>query len=111
VDGVVLIAPAVWGRETMPWYQRGALWLARTLFPGMNFSGRFAQRFIDIRPTDDPAVMAQLRNDPLVLKDARADTLDGLTTLMDDALAGSGALPAPALILYGGRDDIIPAPA
>jgi acylglycerol lipase len=22
VDGVILVAPAVWGRETMPWYQR-----------------------------------------------------------------------------------------
>ncbi len=111
VDGVVLIAPAVWARETMPWFQRSALWLGRTLFPGVSFSGRFAQRFIEIRPTDDPAVMAQLRADPLVLKDARADTLHGLTSLMDDALADSAALPAPALILYGGEDDIIPPPA
>ncbi len=111
VDGVVLIAPAVWARETMPWHQRTALWFARRLFPGMRFTGRFFQRFIDIRPTDDPEVMAQLRNDPLVLKHARADTLDGVTGLMDAALAEIGALPGPALILYGGRDDIIPAPA
>jgi acylglycerol lipase len=108
VDGVVLIAPAMWARATMPWYQRGALWLGRRLFPGVSFSGRLLQRFVEIRPTDDPAVMAQLRADPLVLKDARADTLDGVTTLMDDALAVIGALPGPTLILYGGRDDIIP---
>lgn len=111
VAGVVLIAPAVWSRSTMPWYQRSTLWVARRLFPGMSFSGRFLQRFVDIRPTDDPEVMAQLRNDPLVLKDARADTLDGVTGLMDTALEEIGLLPGPALILYGGADDIIPMPA
>ncbi len=111
VDGAILIAPAVWGRGTMPWYQRTALWLGKRVFPGVSFSGRFLQRFIVIRPTDDPAVMAQLRNDPWVLKDARADTLDGLTGLMDAALDAIRALPGPALILYGGQDDIIPMPA
>jgi acylglycerol lipase len=111
VDGAVLIAPAVWARGSMPWYQRTALWLGRRLFPGVSFSGRFLQRFVDIRPTDDPEVMRQLRADPWVLKDARADALDGMTDLMDAALEAIGALPGPALVLYGGRDDIIPMPA
>lgn len=108
VDGTVLIAPAIWGRDFMPWYQRSVLWLGRWLLPGVSFSADLAQRFVEIHPTDDPEVMAQLRSDPLVQKRARSDTLAGLTTLMDEALAALDALPGPALILYGGNDDLVP---
>lgn len=111
VDGAVLIAPAVWGRGTMPWYQRTALWLGKRVLPGVSFSGSLLRHFVEIHPTDDPVVIAQLRTDPLVLKSARSDTLDGVTTLMDAALESIAVLPGPALILYGGRDDIIPRPA
>jgi len=41
----------------------------------------------------------------------RVDALHGVTNLMDSALAAAGNLQSPALILYGGRDEIIPAEA
>lgn len=39
-DSVILAAPAVWGRSTMPFYQRWTLWAAVHTAPGMKLSGR-----------------------------------------------------------------------
>ena len=107
VDGVVLIAPAVWGWETMPWYQRWGLRLLGRVAPGLELTGNAAQR-LGIRPTDDPELSRALSRDPLVQKRARVDTLVGLTRLMDAALEASAQLPGPALLLYGEQDQIIP---
>ena len=108
VDGVVLISPAVWSRTTMPWYQRFALWVGERLMPGLTFSGKMADR-IGVQPTDDPEVMRQMALDPLVLKSSTVASLSGVTDLMDTALEASDRLPGPALILYGERDEVIPA--
>ncbi|WP_017941320.1 MULTISPECIES: alpha/beta fold hydrolase [unclassified Thioalkalivibrio] len=107
VAGTVLIAPAVWSRGDMPWYQRFGLWLGARLAPGWRLDGEMAAE-LDIRPTDDPAVLRQMRDDPLVLRDARIDALDGLTTLMTRALEVGPNLPPPSLTLYGARDDLVP---
>jgi acylglycerol lipase len=107
VDGAVYIAPAVWARDTMPWYQRAALWLMLRIRPGMYLSGNTV-RDLGIRPTDDPEVVRAMSRDPLVQKRARIDTIYGLTSLMGDALDASARLRGPALILYGGEDHVIP---
>ena len=107
VAGSVLIAPAVWARGTMPWYQRLGLWLGARTLPRMQVNGDMAAR-LGIRPTDDPEVMQALRDDPLVRSTARIDTLDGLTTLMTLALEAGDELPPPSLLLYGSEDDIVP---
>ena len=39
-DGIILAAPAVWGRITMPWYQRLALWLSVRIMPGATLTGQ-----------------------------------------------------------------------
>ncbi|ADC72161.1 alpha/beta hydrolase fold protein [Thioalkalivibrio sp. K90mix] len=105
--GTALIGPAVWSRDQMPWYQRFGLWVGARIAPGMRLTGEMAAEF-DIRPTDDPAVLEQMRDDPLVLREARIDALDGLTTLMGRALSAGDALPAPSLLLYGAKDDLVP---
>ncbi len=104
VDGLVLVAPAVWGRSTMPALQRGALWLAAHTFPALTLS----PRGLDITPTDNEAARRKLREDPLVIKKTRVDTLWGLSQLMERALAVAPAPELPTLILYGERDEIIP---
>ncbi|RCV87781.1 alpha/beta hydrolase [Billgrantia montanilacus] len=110
VDGSVLIAPAVWGREAMPWYQRLGLWLGVRLIPQVSFSVRTTRR-LGIEPTDDEAIKRQLAQDPLILRSARVDTLAGLTGAMDSALEAASELPGPTLILYGDEDQVIPAEA
>ncbi|MFQ3786928.1 lysophospholipase [Halomonas sp. A29] len=110
VDGSVLIAPAVWGPQTMPWYQRAGLWLGVRLMPQTTFSIRTTRR-LGIEPTDDEEIKRQLAGDPLILRSARIDTLAGLTRAMGQALEAIEKLPSPALVLYGGADQVIPTEA
>ena len=103
--GVVLVAPAVWGWQTMPLLQQAALWLAVHTFPGQTLTGEG----LDIKPSDNVEMLRALARDPLVIKETRVDAIFGLTNLMEAAfLAGVPASP-PVLLLYGEHDEIIPA--
>jgi alpha-beta hydrolase superfamily lysophospholipase len=104
IDGVILVAPAVWGRETMPWYQRWLLAVSSHTFPWMELSGSG----LGITPSDNIEMRRSLYNDPLVIKGTRIDAMYGLTNLMDEALARADKLRLPALIQYGKKDQVIP---
>ncbi len=106
VDGAVLMAPAVWGTDTMPWYQRFGLWVAVRLMPGKYFSSESVRR-MGKRASDDAEIMRELGKDPLVLKGARVDTLHGVSELMQEA-SRVVSVPVPSQILYGLNDQIIP---
>lgn len=104
VDGVILSAPAVWGRETMPFYQTWALWIGAHTVPWMELTGRSLR----LKASDNIEMLRALGRDPLVIKATRIDAVYGLADLMDEALASSARLKAPTLILYGEKDEIIP---
>lgn len=104
VDGVILVAPAVWGRETMPWYQRWLLAVSSHTFPWMELSGSW----LDIAPSDNLEMRRSLHNDPHVIKGTRVDAMYGLTNLMDEALAQADKLQVPVLVQYGKKDQVIP---
>jgi len=104
VDGVILAAPAVWGRATMAWYQRIALWVGVRVMPWAEITGRGLR----VKPSDNIEMLRALGADPLVRKATRIDAVWGLANLMDEALASAGSLKSPALILYGEKDEIIP---
>ncbi|MCG6940035.1 MAG: alpha/beta hydrolase [Thiohalocapsa sp.] len=105
VDGVVLIAPAVWNRGSMPWYQRAALDTLARVAPRTLLTGQG----VPIHPTDNMPMLRAMGADPLVLKGAHVDTLWGVTNLMDRAADGVRQLRGPpTLVLYGERDYIIP---
>ena len=97
VDGVVLSAPAVWARETMPFYQRGALWMASRLIPWANFTGLG----LGIQASDNLEMLYALGRDPLVIKRTRVSAMEGLTNLMSDALTAAPRFRGRALVLYG----------
>ena len=103
-DGLILAAPAVWGRVTMPWYQRAALFVGAHTVPWLKLSGRG----LHLTPSDNVEMLKALARDPLVIKDTRIDAVSGLTDLMDQALAAAPRLTQPSLILYGEKDEIIP---
>ncbi len=105
VDGVILVAPAVWGRQTMNPVERVGLWLAR-LLPAVHWSASVLP--VHIRPSDNVPMLIAYSADPLVIKDTRADTLNGLVDLMSAALAAAPALDTRLLLLYGARDEIVP---
>ena len=107
IDGVVLVAPAVWGRATMPFYQSAALWIAAHTVPWMKLTARG----LEITPSDNIEMLRALGRDPLVIKETRVDAIWGLVDLMDEALAAAPALRGTSLILYGNNDEIIPANA
>ena len=105
IDGIILSAPAVWARSTMPWYQRFALWLGANTIPWFTLTGRG----LGITPSDNTEMLNKLGRDPLVIKETRIGALYGLVNLMDAAFAIAPLFKKiPLLILYGEKDEIIP---
>ncbi len=107
IQGVILSAPAVWGWQTMPWWQTVPLRLFAHTLPALKVSGEG----LGIHPSDNEEMLLALSRDPLIIKETRIDAIYGLTDLMEAAMVNSGALKMPALILYGEHDEIIPAAA
>jgi alpha-beta hydrolase superfamily lysophospholipase len=104
IEGVILVAPAVWSRDSMPFYQRLALWLAVHTMPGKQLTGEG----LDIEPSDNIEMLRALGRDPKVIKATRVDVLYGISNLMDQAATVSPGQGTDALLLYGMHDEIIP---
>lgn len=104
IDGVILCAPAVWAREKMVFYQRWALSLSARMFPWLRVTGKS----LSITASDNLKMLIELGKDPLVIKEARLDTLYGLANLMDEAYRNAKNFSVRSLIVYGKKDEIIP---
>jgi alpha-beta hydrolase superfamily lysophospholipase len=104
-DGLILVAPAVWGRQSMPFSYRLALWTSAHTIRWKSFSGSG----LKIMPSDNIEVLRANGRDPLFIKGSRSDAIYGLVKLMGDAYAVAPRLKGTRLLyLYGGRDQIIP---
>ncbi|WP_135468182.1 alpha/beta fold hydrolase [Crenalkalicoccus roseus] len=103
-EGYILMAPGVRGRAGMSRFARATLEVASRAIPAVGFSGS-APGF---SPTDNEAAMRRWSRDPLTAKEFRVDLVYGLVNLMDDALEAAPRFRGPALVLYGGRDRIVP---
>ncbi len=106
-EQLVLKAPAVWGAQSMPLYQRLSLYTMNLIAPEMSFTGRGLSS-LGIRPTDDPEVSRDLSRDPLVIKATRVSSLAGVTELMGRAQTQTKLPSQRTLVLYGLLDKIIP---
>jgi len=104
VDGLILAAPAVWGRSTMPWYQRVLLESVAHTTPWLRLTGQG----LKIMASDNIDMLRGLGRDPLVIKATRVDAMYGLVDLMDKALENAGKLHASTFVLYGEHDEIVP---
>ena len=107
LQGVILSAPAVWGWQSMPWWQTLPLRFFAHTMPEVTVTGEG----MDIHPSDNVEMLRALGSDPLIIKETRIDAIYGLTDLMQAAMENSEALSLPALILYGEHDEIITASA
>jgi acylglycerol lipase len=103
-DGIILVAPAVWSRDTMSPLQSLLLTVAAHTVPWLEVTGRG----IEIHPSDNLAMLRAFGADPLVIKGTRIDALWGVTNMMDRAMARADELRGPVLLLYGEHDQIIP---
>jgi alpha-beta hydrolase superfamily lysophospholipase len=104
VDGYVLLSPAVRGRASLGPVLREALEVAGHTIPAFPFNNSA----VGITPTNNPEAMRRWGNDPLTTKVIRFDQVYGLVGLMDRAVKALPSFTAPALILYGGRDQLVP---
>ena len=104
VDGLILTAPAVWSRETMPWYQDALLETSAHTLPWLRLTGQG----LKIVASDNIDMLRGLNRDPLVIKGTRVDTIYGLADLMDEAMERVAQIRTPTLILLGDRDQVIP---
>ena len=103
-DGVILVAPAVWGRATESVPERVALWFASRVMPAARFTGEG----FGVQASDNIPMLRELGRDPLFIKETRIDMVYGLVDLMDEAVAAAPHFRTPALVLYGAHDELIP---
>jgi len=85
-------------------FLRVGLWLFANLIPGFTVTGAVAKKVA----SDNREAIRRLSRDPLTIHETRFDTVRGLVDLMDAALAAAPRFHAPALFLYGGKDELIP---
>ncbi len=104
VDGLILSAPAVWSRNTMPWYQSLLLAVSSHTLPWLRITGEG----LGVMASDNIEMLRGLGRDPNVIKATRVDAIKGLADLMDTAQERVSGLKIPTLVLYGERDEIIP---
>lgn len=104
LDGIILLAPAIWGGEGFGTFKRVALEIAAHTLPWYTLTGEG----LDITPSDNIEMLRALARDPKVIKRTRIDAIYGLVDLMDRAVTAAPRLSAPTLILYGLKDEIVP---
>jgi alpha-beta hydrolase superfamily lysophospholipase len=103
-DGVILAAPAIWGFQTMPAFQRKAIEVSANLVPWM----KVVPTGVHVQASDNRAALRDLARDPLVIKETRVDTAYGLVQLMSTAFDAAAKLDRPRwLVMFGEREAIL----
>ncbi len=103
-DGLVLVAPALWGRPILGGVATAITELMARLLPFLPLTSEG----LGITPSDNYELLRQMAEDPLVLKEARTDSIFGLVGLMDRAYQDLPAIGVPMLVLYGDNEDVLP---
>lgn len=105
IEGVILVAPAYWGKELMSWLQSSSLWVLSHSFPWVKLSSKLMRT----KPTDNPEALSAYENDPYVINSSRIDALYGVTNVMNDAWTYLPNFKHKALFLYGRHEEVLPA--
>ncbi len=109
IDGVIALAPAVWGRAEQGLVLAGTLATANAVIPGYHVTG--AEVPLKIRVTDNRDALLRLAHDPLTIRRTQVSVLYGLVDLMDSAQAAAPHVRGPVLVAYGAKDTVVPSTA
>ena len=102
IDGLILAEPAVREGIYFRYLWDAALWTAARAAPAASVTvSRTWHRDLS------PAARARLADDPLVVREVRADTYDGLIDLTDSATAAAERITTPTLLLFGRATGIV----
>lgn len=104
VDGVVLVAPAVWGWSTLNPVYKGTLWLAAHTIRAKKLTGGG----LGIVASDNIEMLRALGRDPMIIQKTRIDAIYGLVEQMERGYLAANRVRMPVLLLYGEKDQIIP---
>ena len=104
-DGLILVAPALRGRRYIGFFPRATLWLGARIIPWYGLTGRGLR----IQASDNIPMLRALGADPLIIKETRVDAIKGLVDAMDAAILSAPDTDIPSLVLYGSRDELVPA--
>ncbi|HST91197.1 MAG TPA: alpha/beta fold hydrolase [Brevundimonas sp.] len=105
-DGVVLLAPAVWGWSAQGPLNRASLWVtARIMGDRAVAAPEWAVR--DRYASDNMLELIRNGRDPNSILATRFDALYGLVGLMETASTRLGDVRVPTLLLYGASDNVI----
>ena len=103
VAGLILGSPGVWGGDQLGRIPRRGLAALASIEPDMVLTGQG----LDVLASDNIPMLRALGRDPLYLKGARIDAINGLVDLMDEAVRVGPTLTVPVTILAGENDQII----
>ncbi len=105
VDGLVLLAPAIWGGDAFNPFLRMSAYFAEATFPDLRWSGR---GLVSIQASDNVEMLKALGEDPYYMPYPSSTEIMGMIRVMDRAEAAAAGLDLPSLLLYGAKDEVLP---
>ncbi len=109
IDGVILVAPAVWNFTETNFFKSITMNLVSNIFPGLEISGK---GWVDVKASDNLQMLKELSNDQFFIHKPNARSLYGIIRLMDLSYKNAANfLKNPkydTLLLIPVKDEIIP---
>ena len=109
IDGVILVAPAIWNFSEMNPIKKIFLNFFSTLFPNLKLDGG---DFIKVKACNDIEVLKALANNKYFIQKPDLRSLNGIVDLMDASYKDTekflNKLPSRTLIILPLKDEIVP---
>ena len=107
-DALILSGPGFRGWGALPWFYSASLWVSSHVRPDWIVVPPEGVRIV---ATDNNRKLREMWFDPLVQKSNRIDSVFGVVSIMEEADQKIASLPdsVPTLMLYGAKDEMIPA--
>ncbi|MEC9434597.1 MAG: alpha/beta fold hydrolase [Pseudomonadota bacterium] len=106
VRGLVLLAPAVWGGDTLNLLYRASAWGMAAVAPDLRISPAAAP--VRILPSDNIPMLIALGRDRLRFANPSPREFMGLIRLMDRAVLAAPGDRIDTLVVMGANDEVVP---